>query len=385
MISIRSGALAALLVAGSAAPVVAQQVLPPIRVGQTVNGTLVQSDPKPAERGRFKAYRFQAAAGRPYLITLRSDDFDAYLRVVRNVGGITDMVKENDDSGGGTDSRVRFQTATAGTYLLVAQALGEDETGSFTLQVTEAPRPTTTAPRAIGVGQPLTGRLAETDAVLEEDDSYYDTYTLQGRAGQRLQIEMRSDSFDTYLNLGRMQSGEFVSKSTDDDGMGDGTHSRMRVTLDDAGEYVLRANSVGAGGVGPYTLVVTERAPQRPATPVAITLGSEAGGSLDDTDPELDDGSVYDYWSYRGRAGEGITVTMRSDEFDTVVAVGRMVNGVFEEIGNNDDGPDGTNSQLQVTLPADGEYMIRATSLGSGSGAYRIRVESGRASSLPNT
>ncbi|HYW06140.1 MAG TPA: hypothetical protein VE913_04235 [Longimicrobium sp.] len=385
MISIRSGALAALLAAGSAAPMTAQQALPPIRLGQTVNGTLARSDPKPAERGRFKAYRFQAVAGRPYLITLRSDDFDAYLRVARNVGGITDFLKENDDSGGETDARIRFQATTAGTYLLVAQALGEDETGSFTLQVTEAPRPTTTGERAIGVGQPVTGRLADTDAVLEDDDSYYDTYMLQGRAGQRLQIEMRSDSFDTYLNLGRMQGGEFVSKSTDDDGMGEGTHSRMRVTLDEAGQYVLRANSLGAGGMGPYTLVVTERAAQRPATPVAITLGSEAGGSLDESDPELDDGSVYDYWSYRGRAGEGLTVTMSSDAFDTVVAVGRMVNGVFEEIGNNDDGPDGTNSQLQVTLPAEGDYMIRATSLGTGSGAYRIKVESGRSTALPST
>jgi hypothetical protein len=384
MISIRSGALAALLVAGSAAPVAAQQALPPIRVGQTISGTLVQADPKPAQRGRFKAYRFQAAAGRPYLITMRSDDFDAYLRVVRNVGGITDMIKENDDSGGETDARIRFQAATAGTYLVVAQALGEDETGDFTLQVTEAPRPTTTAPRPIGVGQPVTGRLAETDAVLDEDDSYYDTYTLQGRPGQRLQIEMSSDSFDTYLNLGRMQGGEFVSKSTDDDGVGEGTNSRMRVTLDEGGEYVVRANSVGSG-VGPYTLVVTERAPQRPATPVAITAGSEARGSLDESDPELDDGSVYDYWSYRGRAGESLTVNMSSDAFDTVVAVGRMVNGAFEEVGNNDDGPDGTNSLLQVTLPADGEYLIRATSLGTGSGAYRIRVEAGRGSALPST
>jgi len=383
----RSGALAALLaVAGAASAKAQQEQLPAIRVGQTITGTLVQNDPTPSERGRFKVYRFQAAAGRPYLITLRSGDFDAYLRVVRNVGGITEVVKEDDDHGGNTDARIRFHPDSAGTYLLVAQALSEEETGAFSLQVAEAPRPTTDAPRALGLGQSTTGRLAETDAVLEDDDSYYDSYTIEGRAGQRLQIEMRSDSFDTYLNLGRMQGTEFVSQSTDDDGMGEGTDSRLRITLDETGQYLLRANSVSAGAAGPYTLAVTERAPAAAAKPTPITAGSQVSGTLDDGDPELDDGSAYDYWSYRGRAGELLTITMTSDVFDTFLAVGRVVNGVFQEVGNNDDGTDGTNSQLQVTLPEDGEYMVRANSLAAGgTGAYRLRVETGRGTTLPST
>ena len=378
MNAIRRGAAAALLLAGAAAPAAAQANLPAVRVGQTVSGMLEQNDPTPAERGRFKVYRFQAQAGQPYLITLRSTAFDSYLRVAREMGGITDVLKEDDDHGGGQDARVRFTPAQAGTYLLVAQSLDEDGTGAFTLQVADAPRPTTTAPSSLRVGQTVQGRLAETDAVLEEDDTFYDTYTLQGRPGQRLQIEMTSDSMDTFLNLGRMEGGEFVSKSTDDDGAGEGTNSRMRVTLDEGGEYLLRANSVGTA-TGPYTLRVTERAEARPATPQALRPGTDLTGTLADGDAEADDGALYDYWSYRGRGNEALTITLASQEFDTMVAIGRMANGAFQEISNNDDGPDGTNSRLEVTLPEDGEYIVRASSLSAGGmGPYRLRLESAR-------
>jgi hypothetical protein len=375
MSSFRRGAAAALLMAGAAVPAMGQAAIPAIRVGQTVNGTLAESDPTPQERGRFKAYRFEAAAGRPYLITLRSGDFDAYLRVARNMGGITDVLKEDDDRGGNTDARIRFQAPAAGTYLIVAQALDAEGKGAFTLQLADAPTPVNTAPRPVQLGQAVQGALAETDAVEEEDDTYYDSYSIRGRAGQRLQVEMSSDSFDTFLKLGRMENGQFVSKSTDDDGAGEGTNSRMRVTLEEDGEYIIRANSLGTA-TGPYTLRVTERAAVRPPTPQALTAGTDVQGTLAEGDAEADDGALYDYWSYTGRSGQALTITMASSEFDTMLAVGQMENGQFREISNNDDGPDGTNSRLELTLPANGVYIIRAASLAAGGlGAYTVRVE----------
>ncbi|HEX8831336.1 MAG TPA: PPC domain-containing protein [Longimicrobium sp.] len=375
MSSFRRGAAAALLMAGAAVPALGQAAIPVIRVGQTVNGTLAESDPTPRERGRFKAYRFEAAAGRPYLITLRSGDFDAYLRVARNMGGITDVLKEDDDRGGNTDARIRFQAPAAGTYLIVAQALDAEGKGAFTLQLADAPAPVNTAPRPVQLGLAVQGTLADTDAVEEEDDTYYDSYVFRGRAGQRLQVEMSSDSFDTFLKLGRMENGQFVSKSTDDDGAGEGTNSRMRVTLEENGEYIIRANSLGTA-TGPYTLRVTERAAVRPPTPQALTAGTDVQGTLAEGDAEADDGALFDYWSFTGRSGQSLTITMASSEFDTMLAVGQMENGQFREISNNDDGPDGTNSRLEVTLPANGEYIIRASSLAAGGlGAYTVRVE----------
>ncbi|HEU0054183.1 MAG TPA: PPC domain-containing protein, partial [Longimicrobium sp.] len=202
------GAAAAVLAACASAPAQAQN-FPVLRLGQTVNGTLAASDPKLSERGHFKVYRFDAQQGQRMVITMRSKDFDAYLTVARVVGGITDKIKEDDDRGGDTDARIRFTAEQAGSYLVIAQALAEDGVGAFTVALERAQEPTTAQPRAISLGMNASGTLAETDAILDTDDTYYDTWTFAGRQGQRLVVDMKSTDFDPFLSVGRMENGEF--------------------------------------------------------------------------------------------------------------------------------------------------------------------------------
>jgi len=187
---------------------------------------------------------------------------------------------------------------------------------------------------------------------------------------------MNSEAVDAFLHFGRMENGEWNSLGTDDDS-GGGTNARLRATAPDDGDYVIRANSVKAGELGAYTLHLTER-PAGPtmATPHPIEPNTQVTGKLDDEDPTADDGSYYDLWTYEGRAGERLKITMNSEAFDTYVAIGRMENGTFNELGSNDDGPEGTNSQLEVTLPANGTYTIRAKALsGENEGDYTLKVE----------
>jgi hypothetical protein len=103
-------------------------------------------------------------------------------------------------------------------------------------------------------------------------------------------------------------------------------------------------------------------------------------GTLATTDPLADDESHFDAFAYSGRAGERLTISMDSDAFDTYLLIGRMVNGQFERLENNDDAGEGsTNSQLVFTLPAAGTYVIRANSLAAGStGAYTLTLQSGK-------
>src|SRR5205807_1098028 len=79
-----------------------------IAPGRPVNGTLGPGDPKPSARGPFKVYQFHARQGERLVATLRSTDFDAFLRVGRQLAGITDEIDSGDDNGGSGDARVRF-------------------------------------------------------------------------------------------------------------------------------------------------------------------------------------------------------------------------------------------------------------------------------------
>ena len=108
-----------------------------------------------------------------------------------------------------------------------------------------------------------------------------------------------------------------------------------------------------------------------------ITAGQAVSARLTDRDPTLTDGSHYQLYEYRGRAGEQIRITMRSGDFDTYLGGGVMQGGSLNATDTNDDGAGGTDSQLTVTVGASGVYVIRANSLSGGvTGAYTLLVES---------
>jgi hypothetical protein len=355
----------------------AQPGITPLRVGQSLSGSLVQSDEPVNQRGRFHAYRFDAREGQRLLVTAESGEFDTYLIVGRQVGPVLDELKTDDDGGEETNSRLRFTAPRTGQYLVLVQSYSEEGMGPYTVSLAEAPAPTTGGSRPISLGGTHEGELADTDNEDEENGKYYDEYTFRGRAGQRIEVEMASEDFDTYLRLGRLDGCDWEELAADDDG-GDDTGSRIRHVLDEDGEYVIRATSFGEN-TGSYTLALRERVITQ-AEARAISAGEALTGELDEDDEVLDsDNSYYELWTYRGHDGEQLRISMESDDFDTYLAIGRMVGGEFEEIATMDDGGEGTNSLLEVTLDEDGEYVIRANSFSAGeTGDYTLRVESSR-------
>lgn len=103
--------------------------------------------------------------------------------------------------------------------------------------------------------------------------------------------------------------------------------------------------------------------------------GGQMQGELSRGDDQLDSGEFIDVYEVQGRAGQPLSVTMRSDDFDTYLMVSGP--GDFQE-DNDDGGDDGTNSMLDVRLPVDGTYRITATSYESGeSGQYSINLGAG--------
>jgi hypothetical protein len=374
-------ALAACLLSTLPLSAHAQPGTEPIQVGQSVTGSIGAGDPHVFGRGAFRAYRFQGTAGQRVVATMESTDFDTYLIVGRVVGPLMDELKSDDDGGGDTNSRLRVTLPADGTYLVVAQSFSEDGAGSFSVGLQPAPQPTTGQPRPITLGATVTGDLAETDYSEDENDRLYDVWTFRGRSGQRVTARMDSDDFHTYLNLGRMENGTFTSLATDDDGGEEGTNSRLTHVLTEDGEYVIRASSYGDEG-GAYTLRLEERVARAPAAARPLESGQQVNGQLDENDAVLEtDGSFYELWSYRGHAGEQLRIRMDSEDFDTYVAIGRMEGGCgdFEEIATMDDGGDGTNTLLEITLPEDGEFVIRANSFSADqTGDYTLVVESSR-------
>ena len=104
-------------------------------------------------------------------------------------------------------------------------------------------------------------------------------------------------------------------------------------------------------------------------------------GTLSDGDLVLrSDESVYDEYTFEGSAGQVITVTLESPDFDTYLAV---FSPTGELLGEHDDiNKRNTNSQLTITLEITGKYRVIVNSYDkTGRGEYNLQViQSGQTS-----
>ena len=106
----------------------------------------------------------------------------------------------------------------------------------------------------IVAGTRVQGRLERGDQMMT-DSTWADVWAFQGTVGQRVRIELRSDEFDTYLQLLDANGNRL---SDDDDGLGD-LDSRIEYTLPHAGAYQIIVNNYGdERRAGVYTLTLRQ-------------------------------------------------------------------------------------------------------------------------------
>ncbi len=107
-----------------------------------------------------------------------------------------------------------------------------------------------------------------------------------------------------------------------------------------------------------------------------ITVGQTVNGNLAVTDCQLEDGTLIDFYSFNGTAGQPIFISMNSAAFDTYLY---LLDDTGEIIEENDDTGTGTNSRIPIdggviTLPYTGEYIIGANQFDPATGAYSLTL-----------
>ena len=377
--SLRAGELGTYSLLVEPLPAVTPQPAKPIRLGQTVTGALADTDGQLEDGSFYDEWTYDGKKGDRLRVTMKAQAYSAYIDMGRAAADSFSSVRSGSNRGRGEDSttaRINVTLPADGRYTIRANSVAAEVAGDYTLLVVERPPAVVATARPIRVGQTVNGSLESSDAQLD-DDSYYDLWTYSGKKGDRVQITMRSERFDTYLAVGRMQGDSLAVLKSDDDGA-DSTNSRVTLTVPEDGEYTIRTNSLSGEATGAYTLAVAAAPATVPAVPRAIRAGQTVSGALEESDPVMEDESHYDLWTFSGKRGDRVRITMRSSAFDTYLAVGRMVDGALDVSETDDDGGGDTDSQLEITLPADGVYVIRANSLSENvTGAYTLTLEVG--------
>lgn len=247
--------------------------------------------------------------------------------------------------------------------------------------------PAAPAAGSLTSGRPVRGQLSRGDDALQSGE-YADDWTFTVRRGQTYEVTLSSAAFDAYLIV--RGPGGLSEDNDDDPGARGSRDSRVRFTAPADGQVVVSATSYQSGETGAYTLSLAGAAATPAVSPAAmaasdrsVRLGQTLDGRLGTGDRQLDSGEYINSYVLRGRRGQTLDVRMTSTAFDPYVAI----SGPDDFSAFNDDDPavnDGRDSRLVVTLPADGDYRITATSYASGEqGGYRLAVLDGTGASTP--
>jgi hypothetical protein len=199
-----------------------------------------------------KLYPIEFVAGRTYTIELRSEEFDAYLRL-EDASGKT--IAHDDDSGVGTlgtDSKIVFKADKSEHYTIAATSFGPKARGKYTLTVHHD---------GIGNDRPVNYLLDLTAKLTKEDpkDSsrggrmYFKSYKVGMKENVTYVIQLSSDEFDAYLRLLDSDGKEVAS---DDDGAKDGLNAMIVFACKRGGNFTIIATTSASPDTGEFRLRV---------------------------------------------------------------------------------------------------------------------------------
>lgn len=276
-----------------------------------------------------------------------------------------------------------FTQGGGGGNIGIGFAIAVDEIEPFLVAVREGRAPTTSQrrqsplstdrpPEPIALnGDGVRGSLSRDDNILNSDNSFFDVYSFEGKAGERVDISMSSSEVDAYLIL----VGPGGREVAQDDDSGGGTNARIIATLPADGTYLVVANSYEAGQSGNYNLQVRSvsgNASNR-ANRSDTFLLRESGILGPGAAVLPSDGSLYREYVFSGQAGQSVTIALESTDFDTYLI---LLDPRDRKLAENDDASQtDSNSLLTLTLPETGTYRVIVNAYDrQGRGQYVLTV-----------
>ena len=304
---------------------------------------------------------------------------DPYLRGVHDADGALIAGTTDDDGGEGSNSRVKFTAAEAGTYYVAAGADNDNREGTYTLSVTDV---TDGVPDDFAAGTETTGAVAVDGSATGEIETEYDRdwFKVELEAGRIYLIDLEGSETgagtlrDPYLYGIHDAEGNLYA-GTRSDGGGELFNSRVSFTVKEDGTYYVAAGAYG-NREGTYTLSVADvdEFEAGTGTTGAVAVGGSARGKINfrgDRDwfaVELDAGSTYLIDLEGSPTGGG---TLRDPYLHGIHrADGRRIAGTTD-----DDGGAGYNSQVEFTAAAAGTYYVAAGGYATHQGTYTLSVE----------
>ena len=236
--------------------------------------------------------------------------------------------------------------------------------------------------RSLPLDGQVDGTLSAADFT-SPNGAFMEAWALTGETGRSVTIDLVSESFDPVLYV----AGPGLSSVLYDDDGGGACNARITFTFLEPGAFRVIVTSTASEAAGTFTLR-TSASPEPPLAygcgeldPAALMAMSTQGqlevggivtGRLDARTATVLEGRPVSAWELNGVAGEDVTITMSSQDFDSYLfAFGPGMTA----IQTDDDGAGGVDAQLTLRIIESGRFVIGASALGGGAaGAYALTV-----------
>ncbi|MXY01367.1 MAG: hypothetical protein F4064_09880 [Acidimicrobiales bacterium] len=353
-----------------------------VSVGGTATGDI-------EEAGDHDWFKVELEAGKAYLVDLmgaQSGDGtlrDPYLAGIHNASGRRVSGTSDDDSGEGTNSRVRFVPASNGTFYVAARGAG-DRIGTYTVAVAQQPddlgADTSTA------GAVTVGGTAEGEIEAEGDHDWFAVTLAANKRyrfdvkGKQLYQSLNGTLVNPYIDSLYRSDGTRIAGTHINDG-GSYWDARVDFTAPAAGVYYL---SAGGYGEGTYTVAVTDITGGVPDDFAAgtITIGTVAVGGT--AAGEVQFGGDKDWFAVELEANRTYYIDLAALHLGKGTLDWPSLYGIHDSGGTligstaaNDtfDGPSSSDREV-FTPTATGTYYVAAggPSLFVREGTYTMRV-----------
>lgn len=208
-------------------------------------------------------------------------------------------------------------------------------------------------------------------------------YVFEGRRGDVVTISAESEDTDVYIQLGD-EDLDLLAENDDISG------NNLNALIED---FELPANGtyyilVRAYDRGDYSLTLEEgRGGSSGSNNSGSSSSSGSSGSGDVTELEYGDtagGEAIDLetpvvYTFSGRAGDTVSISVTSDEIDPYVVLADIEGNAIAE--NDDIEKNNLNSYIEAVLPANGDYLIGV--FGYTAGPFTLELAEGGGGSTP--
>ncbi|MGV3708988.1 MAG: Ig-like domain-containing protein [Gemmatimonas sp.] len=336
----------------------------PFTLGQTVNGTLTNTDCKLDDQYAIQFHAFEVTQEASLEIEMTSTAVDAYLGVFDDD---INLIAEDDDGGAtGLNSRI-IRLFKPGVYLVATTTATANSYGAYQLSVKTAPA-ACSGGRATTLPTNLNATLAAATACRLNDDSYLDRYELTVSARNAVRFDMTSTAIDPYLVI-LDNTGAIVAQ---DDDAGAGLNAHIEVQLE-AGKYHVMANAQPRQ-TGAYRLEVAVAADPCEVSRT-INISQPVNGTITASDCAISSTGPTPYtqrYLLNVTTGGPLQIDMQSSAVDAYLILQNEAGTVLAE---NDDASAGTtNARISGNFSA-GRFIVNATTYENNeTGSYTLSV-----------